>query len=240
MPANRIKREPALERRAKRQAERASKRKQMSCRILIVCEGEKTEPNYFDSFKTIAHGSFVYDVEAKGFGLNTHGVVTKAIELRSKAQIQYDAVWAVFDRDSFPANDFDNAIAVAEANDIGVAWSNEAFELWYLLHFQYRNTKMSRDDYKKAISDAVNASGRWSGKVSYVYQKNDLHNYNIMSNCGSQEDAIRNAEALCELFTDAAYHKHNPCTTVHKLVLQLLNKDEKLIAEVMDKINSML
>lgn len=235
MPSNRIKKEPALERRAQRQAERKQKAKQMSCRILIVCEGEKTEPNYFNEFKTIANGSFVYDVEAEGFGLNTIGVVNKAIELRDKAQTPFDAVWAVFDRDSFPSYDFDNAIAIAESENIGVAWSNEAFELWYLLHFQYRNTKMSRDEYKKAISEAVNAK---KGGKGYVYQKNDKDNYSIMTDYGSQDDAIRNAEALCREFTDKTYHSHNPSTTVHKLVLQLLNKDEKLINEVMAKIHS--
>ncbi len=234
MPANRIKKEPALERRAQRQEARRTKTKQMSCRILIVCEGEKTEPNYFEAFKTISNGSFVYDIEAKGFGLNTIGVVNKAIELRDKAQIPYDAVWAVFDRDSFPPNDFDNAIAIAQANNINVAWSNEAFELWYLLHFQYRNTAMSRTEYKNAISDAVNSKKSLKDR-GYIYQKNDLRNYSIMTTHGSQEDAIRNAEALCEQFTDKAYHDHNPCTTVHKLVLQLLNRDEDLKKAVMAK-----
>ena len=237
MPANKIKKEPALERRAQRQAVRKQKQKQIACRILIVCEGEKTEPNYFKAFNTIANGSFVYDVEAKGFGLNTIGVVNKAINLRDRSQIPYDAVWAVFDKDSFAANDFDSAIAIAEENNIGVAWSNEAFELWYLLHFQYRNTTMTRGDYKSAISSAVNASAKWREKAQYVYKKNNPDNYNIMTTYGSQEDAIRNAETLINLFTDTAYHKHNPCTTVHKLVLQLLNKDTQLIKEVMDKIN---
>lgn len=237
MPANRIKKEPALERRAQRKEGRKTKIKQIYCRILIVCEGEKTEPNYFKTFKTISNGSFVYDIESKGFGLNTVGVVNKAIELRDKAQTPYDAVWAVFDRDSFPPNDFDNAIAIAQAENIGVAWSNEAFELWYLLHFQYRNTAMSRDEYKKAISDAVNAKRPPKGR-DYVYQKNDKQNYNIMITYGSQEDAIRNAEALCKQFTDKAYHSHNPCTMVYKLVLQLLNRDEDLIRVVMGKMYS--
>ena len=232
MPANKIKKEPALERREQRQAKRRSHAKQMSCRILIVCEGEKTEPNYFESFKTISNGCFVYDVEARGFGLNTIGVVNKAIELRKKSQTSYDAVWAVFDKDNFPATDFDNAIAIAQANNINIAWSNEAFELWYLLHFHYRNTPMCREDYKKAISDAVNAKSKNKG---YVYKKNDKENYNIMTTYGVQEDAITYAMKLCSEFTDTAYHKHNPCTTVYKLVLQLLNRDQSLINEVMAK-----
>ena len=30
----------------------------------------------------------------------------------------------------------------------GCAWSNEAFELWYLLHFQYYENAMARKDFK--------------------------------------------------------------------------------------------
>ena len=48
--------------------------------FLIVCEGEKTEPNYFKKYrapKTI--------IELVGVGDNTVTVVEKAIELRDKA-----------------------------------------------------------------------------------------------------------------------------------------------------------
>lgn len=242
MPANIKKREPAIERRAQRQAKRKRERAPMPCRILVVCEGEKTEPNYFNSFITTPNKSFVYDVEALGFGLNTIGVVKKAIELRdedlSHSLTPYDAVWAVFDKDSFPPHDFDNAIALAKANNIGAAWSNEAFELWYLLHFEFRNTAMSRDDYKDAISAAVNSSGKWSGEGRYVYKKNDKQSYDIMNSCGSQSLAIKNAKALRGMFSDSACHSHNPSTTVDKLISQLLNEDTDLIDEVMKKINA--
>jgi len=45
-------------------------------------------------------------------------------------------VLSVFDRDSFPANSFNNAIAHAEAYGLQVAHSNQAFEYWLLLHFE--------------------------------------------------------------------------------------------------------
>ena len=68
------------------------------CRVLIVCEGEKTEPNYFRSFSMMKNSSgLVYEVSCKGGGINTLQVVEKAIELRDKAEKQglpYDSVWA--------------------------------------------------------------------------------------------------------------------------------------------------
>lgn len=91
------------------------------CRVLIVCEGEKTEPNYFRSFNMMKNSSgLVYEINCDGGGINTMQVVDKAIELKDKAERQgnpYDTVWSVFDRDSFKAADFDNAIAKAEFRD---------------------------------------------------------------------------------------------------------------------------
>ena len=209
----------------------------MSCRILIVAEGEKTEPKYFEHFAIKHNDYFVYEVKCDGIGENTLSVVGKAIELRDSQPEKYDSVWAVFDRDDFPENNFNSAIAKANANGINVAWSNEAFELWYLYHFQNRITAMSRDEYKKAISKAVNNSGLWRGKVPYKYNKGSEDNYMIMTKYGNMEQAIKNAEQQHQVFLDTRYATHNPCTTVYKLVLQLLNRDEELINAVMEKIN---
>lgn len=73
------------------------------CRVLVVCEGSKTEPNYFNSFSMMKNSSsFVFEVFPEGGGISTLAVVDKAIELRDKAVKHghpYDSVWAVFDKD---------------------------------------------------------------------------------------------------------------------------------------------
>ena len=56
------------------------------------------------------------------------------------------------------------AIAMGQKNSIEVAWSNEAFELWYLYHFQNVITGVSRKDYEEKISTAVNASPKYKSK----------------------------------------------------------------------------
>ena len=233
MPANRIKLEPALERRYARKAQRRKSR-QIVCKILIVCEGTKTEPNYFEAFKTLNGGTIVYDIDVRGLGQNTTDVVDKAIELKSKGD--YDRVWAVFDKDSFSANKFNGAIIKAQNNGIGCAWSNEAFELWYLYHFMNRVTAMSRTEYKQAISEAVNNSPKYKNRKVYEYAKNDKDNYRIMTTYGSMENAIMFAEAKSCDYTDQRYATHNPCTMVFKLVRQLIGKDEKLNNELTNKI----
>lgn len=210
------------------------------CRILIVCEGEKTEPNYFKSFDQMQHGSVVYDIDFERGKINTVQVVNKAIELREKAAalgITYDSVWAVFDKDDFPASNFNAAIIKAEQHGIGCAWSNEAFELWYVFHFINRVTPMSRKDYEKVITKYVNESPAYTQKTKYVYRKNDPQSHVVMATCGNETNALKYAQRQAECFTNTRYATHNPCTTVYKLVRLLRGEDKAFNKRIMDDLN---
>ena len=103
--------------------------------FLIVCEGERTEPNYFEAFRAAGD---VRKITVKGEGYNTLSLVRRTIELADEGD--YDQVWCVFDRDSFPAQTFNAALELAAQRGFYVAYSNEAFELWYLLHFHFYHT----------------------------------------------------------------------------------------------------
>ena len=208
--------------------------KVVRCSILIVCEGTKTEPNYFEAFAKKQQGVIVYDIEVKGLGRGTKDVVEKAINLKSKNN--YDRVWAVFDKDEFPAKDFNDAITLGTQNGIEVAWSNEAFELWYLYHFHNVTTGVSRKQYEEKISIAVNSSPKYKSKKKYKYAKNDPNNFEIMTTYGSMDAAMKYAETKhCE-YTDTRYAIQNPCTTVYRLVRQLIGKDEELNKELIKKL----
>jgi len=173
-------------------------------RFLIVCEGAKTEPKYFKRFRVPRD---VIDVI--GVGANTVSLVEKAIELKSKNS--YEQVWCVFDRDSFPVQNFNNALALAGRNKIKVAYSNEALELWYILHFNYHDGATSRDQYKQILSQ----------RLGFEYEKNDPHMYDFLFS--KQGDAIRNATNLLNSYVNHTPASDNPSTTVHILV-QELNK----------------
>ncbi len=136
-------------------------------RFLIVCEGEKTEPNYFKRFPVATA-----NIELIGVGYNTMSLINYTLELRKELNYSYetDQVWCVFDKDDFSDNDFNAAIHKAEANGINVAYSNEAFELWYLLHFDKHDTALHRDDYITKLS----------GKIKYNYKKNDGKMYPLL------------------------------------------------------------
>ncbi|MEN8215729.1 MAG: RloB family protein [Pseudomonadota bacterium] len=199
-------------------------------RYLIVCEGEKTEPNYFKWYKeelkrlknALAHsktpeGIFVIelgdDFIIEGVGRNTKSLLEYTIEQRNRATVDYDQVWCVFDRDSFPAQDFNEVIFSAAKQDIKVARSNEAFELWYLLHYHYYDTGISRKQYQKMLT----------ALLKKPYQKNSETMYeDLQKSGGKQEEAINNAKTLLSTYGSRTdYADHNPSTTVHELVKAL-------------------
>jgi hypothetical protein len=175
-------------------------------RFLIVCEGEKTEPNYFRSFRVPKN---VAEIDVQGLGENPSNLVKRAKEL--KEQEDYDQVWCVFDRDAWTVENFNNAIKNAEEQRFGVAYSNEAFELWYVLHFEFLNTGIPRKDYLCKLNSLL---GR-------TYKKNSELLYDELFE--RQSFAIRNAEKLIKSYEPHIPVKDNPSTTVHLLV-QELNK----------------
>lgn len=202
--------------------------------FLIVCEGEKTEPNYFKSFPK-TNGSIVFDLTFDGGGISTTKVVEKAIELRDKSTQKYDRVWAVFDKDSFPPANFNKAIIFGKTKNVSCAWSNEAFELWYLLHFVNRITGISREEYKKTLEHEINKqiiakTGRKS--KPFIYKKNDKNMYQTLKIYGNEINAIKWAKALSATNVGQQYAKHNPCTMVYELVEELNGKSQKLIDEI--------
>jgi hypothetical protein len=232
--ARTIKIDNALQKRFLRKNTKNQVNREIRVYFLIVCEGEKTEPNYFKSFPQKI-GKFVYDIQLDGGGINTLKVVEKAIELRDKSAQKYDRVWAVFDRDSFGAKNFNNAVLKAKANNISCAWSNEAFELWYLLHFHNRVTAMKRNDYKKAIEEAVN--NKIEKKKVFKYTKNASDMYDTLNKYGNQGQAIKWAKKLIENFDDEKFASHNPSTYVFKLVEELNGQSDELKNEIDEKYN---
>jgi hypothetical protein len=175
--------------------------------FLIVCEGAKTEPQYFVAFK-------LPSVRVVGAGKNTKSLVEEAIRIKDNADT-YDHYWCVFDRDSFPAQSFNDALQMANRAGFKVAYSNEAFELWYLLHFSYSDAALSRRLYAEKLTQ----------RLGRPYRKNDPTLYDTL--LPMQEQAIKYAAKL--LASHGPNHnpeKDNPSTTVHVLV-ELLRAEQQ-------------
>lgn len=191
---------------------------------LIVCEGEATEPNYFEGLKQdLPKGVLTaYQIDIAGTGRNTQSLVDEALRLQTvyekNTTRKIDRLWVVFDKDSFTPQDFNGAIQRCHNSDVGCAWSNEAFELWYLLHFQYYENAISRRRYKEMIENHLKPI---LGN-EFRYEKNSEQMYALLKEYGSLDNAIRNAKRLAERFEGRQdYANHNPCTMVYRLIEEL-------------------
>jgi hypothetical protein len=171
-------------------------------RILVVCEGEKTEPNYFRGFRVPT-----LDLRVEGEGDHTKNLILRASELGLREE--YDQVWCVLDRDSFPAERFNAALEMARSRGIRVAYSNEAFELWYVLHFDYLQAGLPRDRYSEILTE----------RLGRPYEKNSRDMFELLRS--RQDTAIRNAQRLLQTYDPVLPERDNPSTTVHLLVEEL-------------------
>lgn len=193
--------------------------------FLIITEG-KTEYNYLKSFKPfIGPAVNILPIIGSDHKLS---LIKKAINCRSSERIydeEIDEVWVVLDRDIDSQNktdtdNFNKALDLAKNNDIKVAYSNDSFEVWLLLHFAYLDVALSR---KLLVSKLKRHLG---GK----YKKNDPKIYDKIKMAGGDKgEAIKRATRLLKEKSNISPADANPSTTVHLLVKNLLkqfNKDE--------------
>ena len=178
--------------------------------FLIVCEGEKTEPDYFKAFRMTAA-----TVKAVGQAMNTMTLVNKAISMREADRLkkrEYDQCWVVFDKDDFPAHDFNQAIQLAEKNGFRVAYSNQAFEYWFLLHYNLYTGPIHRNQYKDMLTKLTGLQYNKTEGFGAVM-------YNLL--LARQKQAIKSAEAVLAEISHGNPAEEESSTTVHKLVIEL-------------------
>jgi hypothetical protein len=174
--------------------------------LLLVCEGARTEPTYFKSFRIPSRV-----IEICGTGVNTLSLVKHAVHLSKLGQ--YDEVWCVFDRDSFPKKNITAAFQLIKECKFKVAFSNESFELWYLLHFCYMDAQITRAQYCTKLSEYL----------EFNYQKNNPKMYDLLLD--RQKEAIKHAKRLekAQPLQPGKEWSSIPTTSVYKLV-ERLNK----------------
>lgn len=178
--------------------------------FLIVCEGTETEVHYFNAFRVPGQVFYV-----KGTATNTFQVVEEALRLRKEEK--YDQVWCVFDRDDFPAEHFNRALEMAQAHGIDVAYSNQSFELWFVLHFEFLNSAIDRAAYLKKLE----------GHLGRKYQKCEPNMYKIL--LSRMNRAISQAEMLLNSYQPSHPAEDDPSTTVHHLVRELCEQAKPII-----------
>ena len=186
-------------------------------RFLIVCEGEKTEVNYFKAFTVPKK----IEVTVRGEGKNSLSLVNKAIQIidNLKKDDSFDQIWCVFDKDNCSKEQFNQAERLAKEQNIKIAYSNEAFEIWFILHFQYLDIATSRSEYLTILTNQMKKYGLLNKKEKYAKNREDM--YEKLK--PYQTTAITNAAKLIQDRDEAKKHPFdaNPSTTVQELVQEL-------------------
>jgi len=189
---------------------------------LIICEGKVTEPIYFEAIA----GPNV-QVTAKGYGRSKTALVEKA----EKHCDDYDIdptktrVWVVFDFDvkydqiSNQREDYNEAIVKAKQLGFEVAYSNDCFELWLVLHLKAIEGEFHRKQLFEFLTDHFGEDyeqmgknrTRWLQKVSEW--KSDPR-VNTM-------EAFKRSVALDLEHSNKPFADQNPITKVYQLAQEL-------------------
>lgn len=178
-------------------------------RLLIVCEGKNTEPQYFKQFAKFHRNSLVQVEIAEGQGVpltlvriarDRQNAANEEAKRQGDDNLKFDSVWCVFDIDEHPH--VPEAKEMARTLEIGVAISNPCFELWLLLHLrdcpgmQHRHAMQAMlkalvPDYDKTVRFASYRDG--------------------------YEEAVKRARRLDALASSVGEPGRNPTTNVFEL-----------------------
>ncbi len=187
-------------------------------KLFIISEGKKTERTYFINYRKRGCGLEIKTPNtSKTDPLNL-------LEFAKRQIIKYDLninegdeVWCVFDVNSNDDDVLHRAFTIAESSGIKIALSNPCFEIWFLLHFELRQTGLSCDDtidnLKKYLQD---------------YSKDEDIFHDILD---KRQIAVSNAKKLNSIHmeerkNDLNSSKGNPSTQVFRLIEYILEYTE--------------
>lgn len=196
-------------------------------RVLIVCEGSKTEPNYLTELIS-RHQLSSANVKITGEGGSApNSVVDLAIELFEKDR-DYNRVFCVFDRDGHAR--FDDAVQRVRDKTLvrrdgkrkldnarfEAITSTPCFEYWILLHFQYTTAQMHRFADVHPRLRAVPALASYAKGELGLFARTREHLQTALDNADRANNAAR------------ATGTDNPTTRMPELIryLQQLAQDK--------------
>ena len=223
--------------------------------FIIFCEDKVSELVYLKYFET-ANIKINFAREQKSMMANVLSAITHCKEngliefINDKYYLtaKETQVWCVYDRDKENVakkllkgnTDFDQSIITANSAGIKVAWSNDAFELWILLHFEEIDIEIDDNKERKAYYNRLTEIFRnidnpndnlikvknyrnWNYKDSLKSEKNfrNIVRHEIID---KTNEAIKRAKSLEKYFEEKNIQNHekSPCTLIHHLVEELI------------------
>ena len=212
--------------------------------VIIACEDEVSAPTYFKMIVRKLKDNRIITQDSLVIANHKHntpkGVLDDLIKYKEdgKNYKNFEHRWIVIDRDAprvngggHKINDFNGALNSAKSKQVEVAYVNDSYELWYLLHFIPRTTAILRDEIlKEVIKKLKEKNSAKFRDLDYENIKSEKYTEYIFEELLElQPIAIRNAKNLLESYGETHNpERDNPSTTIHKLVEILNNlKDRK-------------
>jgi hypothetical protein len=219
--------------RQQRKVERKLGNRSSCDRILIVCEGKKTEPLYFEEIRQYYRLSkSIICVQPSQVGTSSEQVVECARDLflngdphKKISKKAFEQVFAVFDRDDH--DKYHEALTLASSlngklrNDerkkviFRAIPSVPCFELWLLLHYEniHHDHEIHRDDVQKRLKTYIPEYDKGAGGYFELTRPR-------------LAEAIQRAQALVGKTT--AYNGEQPYTDIGYLVDLLISLKKTL------------
>jgi hypothetical protein len=204
-----------------RGSKRINRQRESYDKVLIVCEGLKTEPNYFNEIKAYYEISSLNIVIDGDCGSSPELVVNHAKKLAKKEDklgSPFDKVFCVIDKDNHPG--YEKALRQINAEKGKVfcsAQSIPSFEFWLLLHFEYTT--------RAYVSQQGNTVGHQV--IRDLKKQPDMKNYDKGEKGVFKQlfDRLEFAKSNAQKVLKAVQRieTDNPSTHVHKLVEYLQN-----------------
>lgn len=212
-------------RRAERKKRKHEYRTPRANSFLIVTEGERTEPLYFKGMQKriqekIGGRIEVFEapvIDIQGGGCSTGKLIEITERIVKEAKIMYQNIWVVFDKDDF--DDFDQAINDGRSKGYKIAWSNQSFEYWLYLHFNYSDAALHREVWVEKLNEIFRQYQLGGG----VYRKNCENIYELVDSYDGVNTAIKHAKRRMAEFEYGTNKpsEYDPGTMVHELVGEL-------------------
>jgi len=190
-------------------------------RYLIICEGTKTEPQYFQELLNDLRILPQVVRVAPNDGVSPDRVVAHGLALYQEDALAgdaFDQVYCVFDRDRHTTFD----AAVQRTKDLTAAGiplvaitSTPCFEFWLLLHFRYSDQPFHPSG-RKSVGDQVVAALKAMPGFRY-YSKGQKGVFNQLKD--KLTDALAHAKNLRK--NGAATGSINPATDIDKLITEI-------------------
>lgn len=190
-------------------------------KIFIWSHAEKAEIEYFQDYKNYLKTPLL--MPRKEICWTPQELIQKVVKWKEKEVCDEDGdqVWCIFDVDDFYQDDKEGllkSIKDANENNIKIAYANQCFELWILLHFEKPTFAIARGaDIEK--------------KIQYYFKNNKLGRFEKNRKVFQillpfQPQAISNAKKLLTSYERTDWNKvlsenGNPSTSIHFLVEEI-------------------